>query len=154
MSEKLFRKQSLDKVTSPEQLNDYVRVSNPGVWMILAAVIILLAGVCVWGVFGHMESRLATVGAARDGDVTCYVKEADIDRVKVGMPVQIEGGEYAADAISPFANAKPGEDVIDAGGFSSSERLYAVTVHADIADGLYKVVFITDSVAPISFVLN
>ena len=41
MSEKLFRKQSLDKVTSPEQLNDYVRVSNPGVWMILAAVIIL-----------------------------------------------------------------------------------------------------------------
>ena len=97
MSEKLFRKQSLDKVTSPEQLNDYVRVSNPGVWMILAAVIILLAGVCVWGVFGHMESKLATVGAARDGDVTCYVKEADIDRVKVGTPVQIEGGEYAAD---------------------------------------------------------
>ena len=68
--------------------------------------------------------------------------------------MQIEGGEYAADAISPFANAKPGEDVIDAGGFSSGERLYAVTVHADIADGLYKVAFITDSVAPISFVLN
>ena len=46
------------------------------------------------------------------------------------------------------------QELPDAGGFLSGERLYAVTVHADIADGLYKVVFITDSVAPISFVLN
>ena len=40
----LFRKKSMEKVTSPEQLNDYIRVSNPGVWTVLAAVVILLAG--------------------------------------------------------------------------------------------------------------
>ena len=77
MSEKLFRKQSLVKVTSPEQLNDYVRVSNPGVWMILAAVIILLAGVCVWGVFRPYGIQVAT-DAARDGDVTLLCKRKPI----------------------------------------------------------------------------
>ena len=49
MSDQIFRKKSLDRISSPEQLNDYIRVANPGIWMILAAVIILLAGVCVWG---------------------------------------------------------------------------------------------------------
>lgn len=35
MSKPLFRQKSLDKITSPEQMGDYIRVSNPSVWMIL-----------------------------------------------------------------------------------------------------------------------
>ena len=52
MANSLFRKTSLDRVSNPEQLNDYIRVTNPSVWMIMCAVILLLTGVCVWGVFG------------------------------------------------------------------------------------------------------
>ncbi|MFR8314114.1 MAG: hypothetical protein ACLVBP_18195 [Ruminococcus sp.] len=62
MSDQIFRKKSLDRISSPEQLNDYIRVANPGIWMILAAVIILLAGVCVWGIFGHLDTKTETVG--------------------------------------------------------------------------------------------
>ena len=47
MNQQLFRKKSVDKVSSPEQLNEYIRVANPGVWMVLAAIVILLAGVVV-----------------------------------------------------------------------------------------------------------
>lgn len=43
MSSDLFRKKSIERVSSPEQLNDYVKVSSPGVWAVLAAVLILLA---------------------------------------------------------------------------------------------------------------
>ena len=53
MAHSIFRKTSLDRVSDPEQLNDYIRVTNPGVWMIMCAVILLLAGICVWGVFGE-----------------------------------------------------------------------------------------------------
>ena len=60
MSDQIFRKKSLDRISSPEQLNDYIRVANPGIWMILAAVIILLAGVCVWGIFGHLDTKTET----------------------------------------------------------------------------------------------
>ncbi len=30
MENQIFRKKSIERVSSPEQLNDYVRVSNPG----------------------------------------------------------------------------------------------------------------------------
>ena len=54
MNDKIFRKKSIDRMSSPEQLNDYIKVTNPGVWMALAAIVILLIGVCVWGVFGKL----------------------------------------------------------------------------------------------------
>ncbi len=38
----IFREKALEKITSPEQLNNYLKVTNPAVWMILAAVILLL----------------------------------------------------------------------------------------------------------------
>ena len=41
MSDQIFRKKSLDRISSPEQLNDSIRVAHPGIWMILAAVIML-----------------------------------------------------------------------------------------------------------------
>ncbi len=46
----IFRQKSVDVVSSPEQLNDYMRVTSPGVWAVLTAILVLLAGVCVWGV--------------------------------------------------------------------------------------------------------
>ena len=51
---KLFREKNLERLESPEKLNDYLRVTSPGVWLILITVIVLLAGVCIWGVFGKI----------------------------------------------------------------------------------------------------
>ena len=45
MKSQLFREKSMERVSSPEQLNDYIRVANPSIWICLAAVIILLKGV-------------------------------------------------------------------------------------------------------------
>ena len=54
MSE-LFRKKSMDRVSSPEQLNDYIRVTSLGLWLVLAAVVILLAGMLAWSILGTVE---------------------------------------------------------------------------------------------------
>jgi len=45
----IFRKTGLDKISSPERLSDYIKVTGPGVWIILAAVAVLLAAAVVWG---------------------------------------------------------------------------------------------------------
>ena len=52
MSDKknIFRKTSLERMSSPEKLNDYIRVSNPSVWIILSAIAILLIAAIVWGI--------------------------------------------------------------------------------------------------------
>lgn len=51
----LFRKKSLERISSPEQLKDYIHVTTPGVWFVLLAITVLLAGVLVWAAFGTME---------------------------------------------------------------------------------------------------
>ena len=48
MDNQVFRKKSLEQISSPEQLNDYLRVTNPAVWLLLTAVILLLVGVLIW----------------------------------------------------------------------------------------------------------
>ena len=64
MNTNLFRKSSIDRVNSPEQLNEYIRVANPGVWLILAAVVALLVGVVIWGVWGTIETTVEKIGRA------------------------------------------------------------------------------------------
>ncbi len=50
-----FRKESLERINSPEELKDYIRVATPSVWLVLLATAILLAGMLAWSVFGTVE---------------------------------------------------------------------------------------------------
>ena len=56
----LYRKESMERIQSPEQLNDYLRITNPTIWILLIAVIILLAGMLIW-------SSYATIGSFAQG---------------------------------------------------------------------------------------
>ncbi len=51
----VFREKSLERISEPEQLHDYIKVTSPGIWLVLIAVVVLLAGVLVWGVFGRLQ---------------------------------------------------------------------------------------------------
>ena len=52
--ELIFRQKSIDRISSPEQLHDYIKVSSPGAWIILVAIIIFLVGELIWGVKGSI----------------------------------------------------------------------------------------------------
>ena len=51
----IFREKSVERVSGPESLNDYIRVTSPSVWIALVALLILLAGMIVWSIFGRIE---------------------------------------------------------------------------------------------------
>ena len=56
MAEKsIFRDKSLERISAPEQLNDYIKVTKPSVWVVLIATILLIAGALVWAIFGKIE---------------------------------------------------------------------------------------------------
>ena len=55
----VFREKSLDRVSSPESLNDYIRVTSPSVWVALIALLILLTGILMWSIFGKIEVKNA-----------------------------------------------------------------------------------------------
>ncbi len=56
----IYRKKSLERVTSPEQLNDYIKVTTPSVWVILAATALLIVGALFWAVFGKIQVNTDT----------------------------------------------------------------------------------------------
>ena len=53
----IFREKSIDRVTGPESLNDYIRVTSPSVWITLLALLVLLAGLLAWSIFGRIEVK-------------------------------------------------------------------------------------------------
>lgn len=57
MNNSIFREKSLTQVSSPEQLNDYIRVSTPAVWLVLSAIILLLVALTLWGCVGRLETH-------------------------------------------------------------------------------------------------
>ena len=157
MNTQLFRKKSMDKVSSPEQLNEYIRVANPGVWMVLAAIVVLLAGIVVWGFIGHLDTTLDTAVVCVSGEAVIYVKEADAEKVEVGMIVRVSDKEYAVSEISAEpvrVDSTMSEYAIHLGGFTTGEWVYAVKVSGDFADGIQKAEIVIESISPISFILN
>ena len=51
-ADSIFRQKSMDRVSSPEALDDYVSVTTPSVWLVLIALAVLLAGVLAWLIIG------------------------------------------------------------------------------------------------------
>ena len=48
----VFNQKSLAKISGPEELNAYIRVTTPSVWIVLAAIALLVLGILGWSVFG------------------------------------------------------------------------------------------------------
>ena len=133
MSEELFRKKSLTQVSSPDNLNDYIRVTNPGVWLLLGAIIVLLAGVCVWGIFGHADTVVSAVARVENGVITCIPSESDASRLQTGMSVKLEGVK---------------------GVLSVSDTQIEIIPDEPIADGVYSAEITVERVKPMSFITN
>lgn len=157
MSKSVFRKSSIERVSSPEQLNEYIRVTNPGIWLILTAIVVLLAGVCVWGVMGHLDTTLSAV-AVTDGGVTeVFIKEADISYVSEGDKVTVGDVECSIISIpeEPFpVDENMSEYALHIGSLEVGQWVYRVTLSGELDDGVREARIVTESVSPISFVIN
>ena len=153
----LYRKKSLERISSPEQLNAYIRVLNPSVWVLLAAIVVLLIGVCVWGVFGRLDTTLSVAAVAENGVVTAYVKEADAAMLAADAAVCVNGkqGKVVALGAEPVrVDDSFTEYMRHVGGLQQGEWVYAVTLEAACEDGVHAAQIVLDSVSPMSFVLN
>ena len=53
-NKKIFREKSLERLSSPDKINDYIKTTTPGIWIVLIAVLLILAGAIVWSVFGRI----------------------------------------------------------------------------------------------------
>lgn len=64
----IFRKKVIDRVSTPEELDHYLQVTSPGIWIALLAVIVFLAGVLGWAIFGRIEKTVNVAVVKMDDD--------------------------------------------------------------------------------------
>ena len=131
----LFRKETLERISSPEQLKDYLRVTNPGIWIVLAAIIALLAGVFVWSATGEMETvaQAKVIIESHEGKIV----PVDPVAVKVGMIVRVNNQKSS---IAAIRQDEFGRDL-------------GIAEFA-LPDGTYNATIVTDSVHAIDFLLK
>ena len=157
MSGQLFKKSNTGRISSPDQLHDYVRVANPGLWMVISAIVILLAGVVAWGFIGKIDTTLSSAIVTDGGESVIYIGETDAEKLKIGMTVRSEGREYkitdiakepvkVEDCLTDYA--------IHASGLTEGEWVYVVSIDGEHSDGVQKADIVIESISPISFILN
>ena len=155
---KLFREKSLDAVESPESLNDYLRVTSPRVWLVLAAVIALLIGAILWGVFGHIRTTSQVAVLVEGGKSVCYVPYNEAEGILTNGVVSLNDEEYPLSTDGNYDVIVIQEDapmrLLKAGGLSVGDPVVLVPADTGLADGVYSCVAVTEDLRPISLLLQ
>ncbi len=156
MDQQLFRKKSIDRISSPEELHDYMRVTTPRLWMILGAIVLLLAGIIIYASTGTLENTTqirvklqASERTTEKGTTEAYTKVTGVlpstmlENVKTGMQVRIgqEKGTLA------YISSSAGQDDI----------LLTFDMDRDLLeleDGEYDAVLVLESVSPMKYLWN
>ena len=121
MAKQLFREKSLKYISSPEQINDYLKVTKPGVWAVLVAIIVLLVGLVIWGHFAYIGT-IDGYADVEDGIMVMYFNSPEYaSSVKEGMKIQI------GESIS----------TIDSVGKDDDGYIFAVA-ETNLSDGIYE----------------
>lgn len=160
----IFNKKAAEQLRSPDDLDKYVKVTNPSVWVVLAACIILLAGLLAWGVFGAVSTNVTTVGARSGESVICMVDGGQASQVNVGDQATVNGVPLTVESISELplsrqeASALLESDYL-ASTLIASDWSYVVTLSGSDAANLNENVPLSvsitiESVAPISLIFG
>ena len=131
----VFRKKTLERISSPEQLTDYLCVTNPGIWVTLAAVILLLAGLFAWATVGTLEtSAPVKVIVEKNAAQVVPIGAQTVDK---GMPLRVGSQEFQIAS----------SDIDDYG------RSFG-TAEVELPDGIYDGTLVVEQTSPISFLME
>ena len=156
-NKEIFRKKAVESVASPEQLNDYIHVTSPAIWMALIGIILILAGGIVWATYGSIYTTVEGAGTVSDGNLMLYIKVADQAEVEEGMTITVGGQKTAVRSIS----AEPvqitdgiSDYILNTTGLKTGDWAYVVEADTDLRDGVYSASITVESIHPIKFVIN
>ena len=134
------------RVSSPAEMHDYMRVTSPGLWLILGTLIVLLIALVVFSSFFTLENTLKVKARVEVFEntivaVTCTLPLSDKDVVALGQKVRIAGTEGTIDFIM------------------QDEEELNVTVAMDdesftLPPGLYDAEIVLEATTPIHFLIN
>lgn len=154
MSEKsIFREKSLDQLSQPDQLTEYIHVTGPGVWVALAGLLIVIAGVLIWSVFGTLISSVKVPARVSDGKINCYILRDDLSKEEQSVEitvgdVKIEADTQGASTLTMTASDEP--QLYSSGYLSPGKKVVILSAATELTDGFYDADVIVNEIKPIS----
>lgn len=140
-SENIFRQDALDKSLSPDVLNKYIKAATPKIWLMLAAVILILVGVIVWANVGYVEVKYDIVLTANSGEYVAQVEKDTYEKIKEESFVRFDDKTLAIDEAK----------IEKADG---TTPIYVLKGKTEAADGNYTAYVIIERMHPVQFVIN
>ena len=126
------------RISSPEQLNDYLKVTTPKIWLLLLAVALIIVGLLLWSGFTTIESYATGTAIADGGELTVTFDDAaKADKVQAGMEMEV--GDVKAEVLTVGTDA---------------DGQLVASAHANIPDGSYEVRVGYNATQVISMLLN
>lgn len=162
MRNNLFREKSIQRMTSPEQLDDCIRTVNPGVWTVLCAVCLFLVSVLVWSVTGTLDIAVEARGYSNGVSVYVFLDEAEAFAIEEHMEAYIgeESGRVASigevpESYEAMAKILGGEGMAHALMIEEEDWKWRVTICGiGVKEGVCDVRIITEQRNPISYLLQ
>lgn len=139
----LFRQKALDKLRSPEQLDEIMVVTSPQGWLVLGTVLALIVAALVWSAVASIEMSVRGQGALVSGpseselSSVLYVSLFDAYQIEPGMTVHVapanvrkeEFGLLQGEVIAVSTEPAPYERMLQVTGSDSVAQML-------LADGL------------------
>lgn len=103
MSASFFRKSALEKLSTPEKLDQLIKVTGPKAWIALLTIALALGVGITWSVFGRVKTKLDVVGVVLGGDVHEVVSTAQgqLVQLKVAIGDKVKKGDIIATIQQP-----------------------------------------------------
>jgi HlyD family secretion protein len=104
MIQDLFRKVALDKLSSPEQLDQLITVTTPRAWFALIAIGGILVTIVLWGIFGSIPTKVYGLGVVTKSYGVHNIIHQDSGRItdiKVSVGDTVRKGDVVARIEQP-----------------------------------------------------
>jgi hypothetical protein len=85
----LFRKESLEQIKSPEQFDQYIKVSNQSIWLVIGAILLLIIGGGIWIMSAQIPVSVNLIGISTGNDVLCFITNEEMKILTVGQNVTV-----------------------------------------------------------------
>jgi len=156
MNESIFRQKNIERISSPEKLNDYVRVTNPSIWIVLIGTVLLLAGAIVWAIAGRLDTYVTCVAVSENDGLICLIGENDISGINIGDSVEVGGQIYKISSIAdrPVNASQLDEYALHRGSLDQEKWVFKAELEGSLPDGIYDASILTEQISPISFIFN
>ena len=80
MNNNIFREKSIERISSPEDLGGYLRVTKPSIFIIMFAILIALASLFIWSYFMSITSFTNGVATVENGVMTATYEDSQTSK--------------------------------------------------------------------------